>query len=144
MPLIYVNAPAGTFSNEARDALAEELTSIGMGAEQIPQTPFARSTTWIYFRELDAAHVYHGGATAGTKVISLELNSFIGGIDDAAKLTLYDRATDAIRRHAGLPADARAPVYIVMRDVDPPNWGVFGGTTDLAAMRTPTPDLAPF
>ena len=143
MPLIYVNAPSGTFSDAARDALAEELTVIAFESENLPMTPFDKSTAWIYFLETPPGHVYRGGQPGGTKVISLEINAFRGGLDEAAKLSLYERFTEAIRLHAGIPQDARAPVYIVLREVDPPNWGVFGGTTRIEDLRTPHPDDAP-
>ena len=143
MPLIYLNAPDGTFSDAARDALAEELTVIALESEKLPMAPFDKSTTWIYFRSYAGGHVYHGGRPGGTKVISLEINAFRGGLDDEAKLSLYRRFTDAIGRHAEIEAGARVPVYIVLREVDPPNWGVFGATTRIEELRKPHPDLNP-
>lgn len=143
MPLMYVNAPEGTFSDAARDLLAEELTVIALESEKLPMAPFDKSTTWIYFNTFAPGRVYHGGKPGGTKVISMEINAFRGGLDEPAKLSLYHRFTQAIRKHAGIPAEALAPVYIVLREVDPPNWGVFGGTTRIEELRTPHPDRAP-
>lgn len=143
MPLMYVNAPEGTFSDAARDSLAEHLTVIALESEKLPMAPFDKSTTWIYFNTFAPDHVYHGGQPGGTKVISLEINAFRGGLDEPAKISLYKRFTQAIRKHAGIPDDVRAPVYIVLREVEPPNWGVFGGTTRIEELRTPHPDLAP-
>jgi phenylpyruvate tautomerase PptA (4-oxalocrotonate tautomerase family) len=143
MPLIHVHAPSGTFSPAARDLLAEELTVIALESEGLPMAPFVKSTTWIYFHELPPAAVYHGGQPGGTKVISVEINAFEGGLDTPAKLSLYKRFTDAIRRHAGIPEDTRAPVYIVFREVTPINWGVFGGTTRIEELRVAHPDEAP-
>lgn len=143
MPLIFVDAPAGTFEPAQRDALAEELTTIGLESERLPMEPFDRSTTWIYFRDTPPAQVYHGGKPGGTRVISLEVNCFVGGLDDDAKLSLYRRVTEAVRVRAGIAADARVPVYIVVREVRPEDWGVFGGTTRIEEVRTPHPDEAP-
>lgn len=143
MPLIYVNSPSGTLSVGARDALAEELTVIALESEKLPMEPFDKSTTWIYFNEFPPDRVYHGGVPGGTKVISLEINAFEGGLDDTAKRSLYARFTEAIRRHAGIPKDVRVPVYIVLREVLPKNWGVFGSTTRIEDLRTPHPDEAP-
>jgi phenylpyruvate tautomerase PptA (4-oxalocrotonate tautomerase family) len=143
MPLIYVNAPEGTFSDEARDALAEDLTVAALESEKLPMTPFDKSTTWIYFHDVAPDRIYHGGKPGGTKMISLEINCFRGGLDDRAKLSLYKRFTEAIRQHAGISADARVPVYIVLREVDPANWGVFGGTTTIEELRTPHPNERP-
>jgi len=143
MPLMYVNAPEGTFSDTARDALAEELTVIALESEKLPMAPFDKSTTWIYFNTFAPGRVYHGGQPGGTKVISLEINAFRGGLDEAAKLSLYKRFTQVIRKRAGIPDNALAPVYIVLREVEPQNWGVFGGTTKIEELRTPHSDLPP-
>ena len=70
MPLIYVNCPENTFSGAAKDALAEELTSLALAIELLPDTPFVRSTVWIYIREYPVAAVYHGGKPAGTRSLA--------------------------------------------------------------------------
>ncbi len=88
MPLIHVSAPTGMFSNAARDLLAEELTVIALESEKLPMAPFDKSTTWIYFHELPPGLIYHGGKPGGTQVISVEINAFEGGLDQAAKLSL--------------------------------------------------------
>lgn len=123
--------------------LAEALTVIALESEELPMEPFDKSTTWIYFGEYPPDRVYHGGRPGGTRVISLEINAFSGGLNRQAKLSIYKRFTEAIREHAGIATDARVPVYIVLREVDPENWGVFGGTTTIDALRTPHPDIPP-
>ncbi|RAH96376.1 hypothetical protein DLJ53_32525 [Acuticoccus sediminis] len=143
MPLIYVNAPEGTFTDAARDALAEELTVIGLESEKLPLFPFDQSTCWIYFRDYPPAKVYHGGKPGGTKVISLEVNSFAGLPTTDGKLFLYNRCTEAIRKYAGIPEGALVPVYIVVREVETRDWGVFGGTLTIDDVKTPHPDQAP-
>jgi phenylpyruvate tautomerase PptA (4-oxalocrotonate tautomerase family) len=143
VPLIYVNSPVGTFTDDARDRLAEDLTDIALEAERLPKEPFDRSTTWIYFNEIPLGHVYHGGNPGGTRVISLEINAFEGGLDTKAKRDLYQRFTEAIRIRAGIAEHARVPVYIVLRLVAPEDWGVFGGTTRIENLRIPHPDEAP-
>ena len=143
MPLIYVNSPAGTFTDEARDLLAEELTVIALESEKLPMEPFDKSTTWIYFNEIPPERVYHGGKAGGTKVISLEINAFEGGHDTEAKRVLYRRFTETIRTRAGIAANVRVPVYIVLRPVNPENWGVFGGTTSIENLRVAHPDDPP-
>lgn len=143
MPLIHISTPKNTFSDAERDALAEELTVTALKTERLPLEPFDKSTTWIYFHELPATHVYHGGQSEGTKVIALEVNVFEGGLDEAAKRTLYSAFTELIRKHAGIAQGARVPVYVVLREVQPANWGVFGGTTSIEELRRPHPNVAP-
>lgn len=143
MPLIHVYSPAGTFSDAARDALGEELTVIVRELERLPMEPYNRSTTWIYFHEVPPGHVYHGGRPGGTEVIAVEVNFFEGGLDDDGKRALYQRYTERVGEHAGLPQGARVPVYIVLREVAPTDWGVFGRTTRIEELRVPRPGEAP-
>ena len=137
MPLIYVNCPEATFSASSKDALAEELTSLALAIERLPDTPFVRSTVWIYLHEYPAATVYHGGKSAGTKVISLEVNAFQGGHDVASKQALIQKFTESIRRHAGITQGDLVPVYIIFRDVPESDWGVFGATITLKDLHNP-------
>ncbi|MEU7826416.1 tautomerase family protein [Catellatospora sp. NPDC049133] len=143
MPLIHVYSPVGTFSDAARDALAEELTTTIRELERLPMAPYNKSTTWIYFHDVPPGHVYHGGKPGGTNVIALEINYFEGGLDEAAKRSLYQRYTQSIGKHAGIPEEARVPAYILLREMDPVNWGVFGATTKIEELRIARPDKDP-
>ena len=143
MPLIYVNCPENTFSAAARAALADELTTIALATEHLPDTPYGRSKVWLYFHEYPAAAVYHGGQPAGTKVISLEVNAFQGGHDAASKQELIRQFTRAIGQHAGLAATDRVPVYLLFRDVPTTDWGVFGETMTLHDLQHPPTDAVP-
>lgn len=108
-----------------------------LATERLPDTPYRRSTVWIYFHEYPAAAVYHGGTPAGTKVISLEVNAFKGGHDSASKQALIRQFTEDIRQRAGIPVGDRVPVYILLRDVPESDWGVFGKTTTLDELHRP-------
>lgn len=143
MPLIYVNYAAGTLSPAARDALAEELTDVALECERLPTTPFVKSTVWVYFNELPSDRIYHGGKPGGTQVISLEVNALEGGHDETSKQLLFKRFTQVIRKHAEIPQEAIAPIYIVLRDVPATNWGVFGGTITLEELYNPDPNAKP-
>ena len=143
MPKIYLNCPVETFTATAKDDLAAELTTLALEVENLPNTPFVRSTVWIYINEYPGANVYHGGMSVGTKVISLEVNAFEGGLDKQAKQMLIQKFTTSIRKHAGLKLDELAPVYIVIRDVPESNWGVFGKTITLTDLRNPPADAKP-
>ena len=65
------------------------------------------------------------------------MNAFQGGHDIATKKELIARFTEAMRQHAGIPADDLAPVYIIFRDVPASDWGVFGATITLNELRHP-------
>jgi phenylpyruvate tautomerase PptA (4-oxalocrotonate tautomerase family) len=118
--------PTTTFSAQAKDALAQDITREGLAAERLPDTLFVRSTAWIYMNEYPAGAVYHGGKPGGTKIISLEVNVAEGALDEKAKVALLASITAAVRKHAGLAPDALAPVYVIIREVQGSCWGFFG------------------
>ena len=143
MPLIYFNCPEGTFNQKARTKMANELTEIALEVEKLPQTDFVRSTCWIYFHEYPKAAIYHGGSNKGANVISLEVNAFKGGLDKEQKQELITRFTNCIHKYNGLEKDAFSPVYIIFRDIEPRDWGVFGKTIQLADLHNPPADAKP-
>jgi len=139
MPLIYVNYPEGTIADSERDILAEKLTTIALDCEHLPSTPFVRSTTWIYFNSLPSPYVYNGGKSGGTKIISLEVNAFEGGLNSEDKARLIARFTEVLKVHSCHQDSASEimPVYIILRDVKESDWGVFGDRITLEALRNP-------
>jgi phenylpyruvate tautomerase PptA (4-oxalocrotonate tautomerase family) len=143
MPLIYVNYPEGTFTQEALDGLAEQITKDAIQAEKLAGTPYVKSTTWVYFNEYARRRVYHGGKSGGTTVISLEVNAIDGGFDVAAKKELIKRITDAVSKYAGMKDGELRPVYIVMRDVPETDWGFSGEPIKLEALKNPPSDAKP-
>jgi phenylpyruvate tautomerase PptA (4-oxalocrotonate tautomerase family) len=143
MPLIYLHCPVETFSAAAKNKMAEELTTLALQVEGLPNTPFVRSTCWIYMHEYVAGSVYHGGAPAVSNVISLEVNVFKGGLATVAKQLLIERFTFCIKKHAMMVPHARAPVYIIIRDTPETDWGVFGKTIKLNDLHQPPIDAEP-
>ncbi len=126
MPLIFLHYPRGTFSEAALNAMADQVTTIALRCEKLPNKPFVRSTVWIYDNELPAASVFVAGQPRGvgaadTNVISMEIKVFAGGLDDGAKQDLIEQVTDAVKLHAGLEAGKRAPIYIILTEIDPAN-----------------------
>lgn len=143
MPKVFINYPKGAFSDDALDALAEEITTTGLECERLPDTPYVRSNIWVYAREYAADRVYHGGKPRGTKVISLEVNVVEGALDPDSRKELIARFTSLVGKHAGIPPQERVPVYIVIRDVPPWSWGMFGKPITLESLRNPLPDAKP-
>jgi phenylpyruvate tautomerase PptA (4-oxalocrotonate tautomerase family) len=143
MPKVFINYPEGTFSEQALAALAEEITTTGLECEKLPDTPYVRSNIWVYGREYAAERVFHGGKPSGTKVISLEVNCVEGALDPESRTELIERFTSIVGKHAGIPPQERVPVYIVIRDVPPHSWGMFGKPITLEGLRNPPVDAKP-
>ena len=62
MPNILVKIPADTFDGAARAALARRMTEAAALAEQIPEDPRKRLTTWVVVEEVAAGAWWCGGA----------------------------------------------------------------------------------
>ena len=49
MPKMFVHAPTGVFTTEARARVAAALTDPGMACERFADTPAIRSGGWAFF-----------------------------------------------------------------------------------------------
>ncbi len=142
MPKIIIHAPEGTFDAEARAAVAAELTDFALDCEALPKSPFVKSTVWTYFNTCPADAVFMGEKPAYARIISAQVFVIAGGLDDEAKKRLIKGATEILGRHSG--ASGQLPVYIVLHEIPEINWGIFGQTADLAALRASPPDAPAF
>jgi phenylpyruvate tautomerase PptA (4-oxalocrotonate tautomerase family) len=73
----------------------------------------------------------------------LEVNVVEGALDADSRKELIARFTSVVGKHAGIPPQERVPVYIVIRDVPPENWGMFGKPITLKSLRNPPADAQP-
>jgi pimeloyl-ACP methyl ester carboxylesterase len=51
VPKMFLHAPQGAFTAEARARVAAELTELGMACERLIDTPQIRAGIWVYFVE---------------------------------------------------------------------------------------------
>lgn len=145
MPLIYLNCPQDTFDQPDKNKLADELTTIALQIEQLPNTPFVRSTCWIFFNEIKANNIYKGGEAiiSDDKIISMEVNVFKGGLDTIQKGRLIEEFTACIRRYLSIPDDKVTTLYIIIKDIREEDWGVFGSRITLHDLKNPPEDATP-
>ena len=136
MPMIHVHAPAGMFTQEDQDQLANELVDIGCEYEDVPLTPAVLSLCTVYFIEVPVSHVYHSHKTGGTKVAIIYFDVLAGCLDQPAKDACSKRFTEAVGRHT----DSRfkngiVPCFVILRDVLEPNWTFNGEQARISKMR---------
>jgi hypothetical protein len=48
VPKMFLHAPRGAFTAEARARVAAELTELGMACERLIDTPQIRAGIWVY------------------------------------------------------------------------------------------------
>ncbi|HWV06246.1 tautomerase family protein [Ralstonia sp.] len=128
MPNILVKIPANTFDGDARAALARRITEAAAQAEQIPDDPRRRATTWVTVEDVPAASWWCGGVAVTTQVVPcLAIAHVPAGVLDAdARARFVQQMHEAFAQ--ALPAaDARRVVTSVMlHDVADGTWGVNG------------------
>ena len=132
MPKMIVHAPAGTFDASARQRIAAALTELGLVCEALPPSPLMKSSVWTFFNDYAADAVFMGGEPATLKIVSLQVFSIAGGLDDDGKRRLIEGATAIMGRYLG---GDPAPVHVVIHEIAESNWAMAGTTADLAAMR---------
>jgi phenylpyruvate tautomerase PptA (4-oxalocrotonate tautomerase family) len=82
VPKMFVHAPSGVFTTEARARVAAELTDLGMACERLADTSAIRSGVWVIFAEHQPDAVFSGGELASSPIIALLINAIKGGLDD--------------------------------------------------------------
>lgn len=73
MPKMFVPAPQGAFTAEARARVADELSELGMACERLIDTPQIRAGIWVYFVEHAPDTVFRAGRQAAEPIMSLKV-----------------------------------------------------------------------
>ena len=136
MPKMFVHAPRGVFTAEARARVAADLTDLGMACERLADTPAIRSGVWVIFAEYELDAVFSGGEVASRPIIALLINAIEGGLDDPAKKRFIEKGTAILGKHAAI-GEGKVPAYVVIQEIPEINWGMYGKQVDLSAMRAP-------
>ncbi len=138
MPMVTVDCLKGQLSAAQKADLAEELTQALLVIEGGGDTPFARTGSWVRFRETDRADWFVGGTNDGTYVSAsglflIELN-VPEGLLDQPRIALAQKATNtAIARVTGAASDPAATSSVWIQVIEWPegHLAVAGRTTGL-------------
>jgi phenylpyruvate tautomerase PptA (4-oxalocrotonate tautomerase family) len=140
MPKMFVHAPVGVFTPEARARVAAELTELGMACERLADTPAIRSGVWVFFADHEPDAVFSAGKVASHPVIALLVNAIKGGFDDAARKRMVEEGTAILGKHAAIGqgiGEGPVPAYVAIQEIPEIDWGMYGKQVNLAAMRAP-------
>ena len=77
--------------------------------------------------------MFTGGRVASSPVVSVTIYTIEGGLNGPAKRKLIAGTTSILSEHRELQNPV--PAYVVVREVPEANWGMFGNTVSLAALR---------
>src|SRR5258706_5346204 len=128
MPMIDVTLPEGALSAEARDALADRLTTTLLHWEGAGDLPFARQIAWVYFDERPAGSTYVAGEPAAEPRYRLLVTIPEGAIkEDERKAGLVADLTRDILAAQGLEGDEHSlRVWVFIHEVPDGHWGGAG------------------
>jgi phenylpyruvate tautomerase PptA (4-oxalocrotonate tautomerase family) len=135
MPLIELTYPEGALTPEARDTLADDLTTAILQAERAPREGFFRTVTWVTVHELPATHVYTNGAPAEKPVFRVDAITPGGALSDRRREEFVVSATDAVKRAAGVPDEEGLRIFVLHHEVAEGSWGAAGQVVRFSELR---------
>jgi phenylpyruvate tautomerase PptA (4-oxalocrotonate tautomerase family) len=124
VPMIDVTLPEGALSVEARDALADRLTTTLLHWEGAGDLPFARQIAWVYFDERPAGSTYVAGEPAGEPRYRVLVTIPEGAIkEDERKAGLVDAITrDVLEAEGSHGGEAALRVWVFIHEVPDGHW----------------------
>ena len=128
MPMIDVALPAGVLGADARDALAERLTTTLLHWEGAGDLPFARQIAWVYFDERPEGATYVAGEPAAEPRYRVLVTIPEGAIkEDERKAGLVADITRDVLGAEGVEGDEDSlRVWVFIHEVPDGHWGGAG------------------
>jgi phenylpyruvate tautomerase PptA (4-oxalocrotonate tautomerase family) len=134
---MFLHAPQGAFTAEARARVAAELTELGMACERLMDTPQIRAGIWVYFVEHAPDTVFRAGRQAAEPIMSLKVYALKGGFNAETKTRMVTEATAILGKYSKTDG-GQVPAYVGILEVPEENWGMYGQQVHLAAMQIKT------
>src|ERR1700761_2103875 len=131
MPKMFVHAPEGAFTAEARAKVAAELTDLGMACERLKDTAQIRAEIWVYFVEHARDTVFPAARRAAEPIMSLKVYALKGGFTPQTKTRMITDATAILGKYSKTDG-GQVPAYVGILEVPEENWGMYGQQVHLA------------
>lgn len=125
--MMNLTYPAGTFTDEQREEVAEKLTTALLRAERAPDTEFFRNITWVYAHEMPKGTVLAAGKPVEEPILLLEVTTPEGALSERRRAELVSAATEILRETADIAAEeALTRIWVLMHEVPEGQWGAGG------------------
>jgi hypothetical protein len=112
--MMFLHAPRGTFTAEARARVAAELSELGMACERLT--------------------VFRAGRQAAEPIMSLKVYALKGGFNAETKTRTVAEATAILGKYSKSD-HGQVPAYVGILEVPEESWGMYGRQVHLAAMQ---------
>ncbi|MGE5697190.1 MAG: tautomerase family protein [Candidatus Sericytochromatia bacterium] len=112
MPMIDLTYVRGSLDDAALARLTDELVTVLLRAERVPDTPFMRDNTIVYVHALDPAAQSVGGRGPGEPRFRIELTVFEGALPRDRKEQLAADVHAAVCGAAGIDPGGSREFYV--------------------------------
>lgn len=128
MPNILVHIPEGSFSGEARNALALRMNAAAAQAEQIPADPRKRMLCWILINEIAPGAWTCGGDDMTPQVLPCLAMVHLpaGVLDDGSRARYVQDLHEAFKQSQPLDDPRQIISSVVLHEVPDGTWGANG------------------
>jgi phenylpyruvate tautomerase PptA (4-oxalocrotonate tautomerase family) len=133
MPFVEIFVPKGALSRTQQEAISQRLVAEVMDVEGAPDTPEARSISWLVMHKMDAWSV--GGRPVGADeaprfVVRIAVPA--GSLDDVKRKLMMARVNDLLVEIDGSDRLRNSPeAWVHINEVPEGNWGAFGRVVSL-------------
>jgi phenylpyruvate tautomerase PptA (4-oxalocrotonate tautomerase family) len=128
MPMIDLTFVRGSLHDEALRTLADNLVTVLLRAERVPDSAFMRDNTVVYLHAIDPAAQLVGGRQSGEPRFRVDVTAFGGALSKEDKEQLAADVHAAVCAAADIePAGPRAyHVWTLIHEVPEGNWAGAG------------------
>lgn len=139
MPNILIKVPKGAFPPDTRARLLRRVTEAAAAAEQIPDRPEARFTSWVCLEELETGMFVCAGSDMTHQLLPCIAIVYVpSGVLDEKSRALYHRLIhSALEESLPFSEQRQLATSVILHEVPDGAWGGNGVTlrlVDLAKM----------
>ncbi|NYE94563.1 phenylpyruvate tautomerase PptA (4-oxalocrotonate tautomerase family) [Psychromicrobium silvestre] len=121
MPMIDVYATAGTFQDKHQ--LAQDLATLLMGIEEVPNIPMFRQNTAGFVHDLPAGDL--SNVNGESNYVRVQVLTNAGALDRDKQLAVVSKFTETIAAAAGDSTLAER-TWVLLTEAVPGGWGLGG------------------
>jgi len=133
MPNIHIRVPEGVFDEAALAEIARGVTAAAKTAEQIPDDPRMEFLCWIAIEEVQAGHLFAGGADPTGRTVPIMVQYFVpaGVLDEGARAVAVKRVHDTLAQATAMRGPRVPATSVMVIDVPDGHWAANGALWSL-------------
>lgn len=128
MPIIDFYYPAGCFSLEQQQQLAENLTSSLQKCAHATNSPRANRLNWLYLHELPAKKIFIAGKPESKPHYRVEVSVMAGMMDEGLRAEIAEDMTHKVLEAEGAPFNPMSAgrVWVIFQEIPEGQWAAAG------------------